>query len=104
MITKTKQNWTAGQTVKVGFLQLRVIRAIPTPGDYAPDAYVLANLTSTQLYKFVPHNGLEKISLIESRELIAASQVAAERAAAAAIAVAKQDAAAIAEINDLIFG
>lgn len=40
MITKTRQNWTSGQTVKVGFLSLMVVQAIPTHGDYAPDAYL----------------------------------------------------------------
>jgi hypothetical protein len=103
MITKTRQNWTTGQTVKVGFLSLIVKAAFATPGDYMPDAYLLANQAGTQLYKFVPHNGLQKITPVEARELIAESKVLAERAAAAAIATAQQNAAAIAEINDLIF-
>jgi len=67
MITKTRQNWTAGQTVKVGFLSLVVKAAIATPGDYLPDAYILANLAGTQLYHFIPHNGLEKIDASEVR-------------------------------------
>jgi hypothetical protein len=60
MITKTKQNWTPGATVKVGFLTLTVVRAIPTPGDFAPDEYILRN-TKGQLYSFVPHHGLCRI-------------------------------------------
>lgn len=81
MITKTKQNWTSGSTVKVGFLSLMVVQAIPTPGDYAPDAYLLVNAAQTQLYKFVPHNGIEKITREEANELIAqAVQIARDRA------------------------
>lgn len=81
MITKTKQNWTSGQTVKVGFLSLMVVQCIPTPGDYAPDAYLLTNAAHTQLYKFVPHNGVEKITREEANELIASSvQIARARA------------------------
>jgi catalase len=81
MITKTKQNWTSGQTVKVGFLSLMVVQAIPTPGDYAPDAYLLVNQAQTQLYKFVPHNGVEKITREEANELIAqAVEIARQRA------------------------
>lgn len=81
MITKTKQNWTTGQTVKVGFLSLMVVQSIPTPGDYAPDAYLLVNAAQTQLYKFVPHNGVEKITREEVNELIASSvQIARQRA------------------------
>lgn len=83
-ITRTAQNWTTGQTVKVGFLSLMVVQCIPTPGDYAPDAYLLTNAARTQLYKFVPHNGIEKISLDEANALIAQSvEVARQRAAAA---------------------
>jgi hypothetical protein len=103
MITKTKQNWTIGQTVKIGFMSLVVKAAVATPGDYLPDAYILTNAAGTQLYKFVPHNGVQKIDAVEARELIVNSMLRAERIAAAAIAKAKQDAAAIAEINDLIF-
>lgn len=88
MITKTRQNWTTGQTVKVGFLSLVVKAAIATPGDYLPDAYILANLAGTQLYKFVPHNGLEKITTDEARELLAAAERLAARIAAEAIAKA----------------
>lgn len=103
MVNNSKQNWTPGATVKVGFLTLMVLQCIPTPGDHAPDAYILSNAARTQLYRFVPHNGLEKLSLTEARELIADAKVQADRAAAAAIAKAKDHAAAIAQINDLIF-
>lgn len=103
MITRTKQRWEVGQTVKVGFLSLVVKAAIATPGDFRPDAYLLANQAGTQLYKFVPHFGLEKISLIEARELLADSKVRSERVAAEAIAKAHRDSLAIAAINEVIF-
>ena len=61
MITKSKQNWRIGSTVKVGFLNLRVIGKCPTPGDFAPDAYALESISgSLKFYRFVPHNGLQK--------------------------------------------
>ena len=88
MITKTKQNWTAGQTVKVGFLSLIVKAAIATPGDFLPDAYLLSNAAGSQLYKFVPHNGLEKINIDEARELLAAAERHAAKIAAEVIAKA----------------
>lgn len=57
----TKQLWEVGETVKVGFLKLRIIQKIPTPGDFAPDAYRLVNADGTRHYEFVPHNGLTRI-------------------------------------------
>lgn len=61
MIRNSKQVWEVGEVVKVGFLSLRVIGKEPTPGDYMPDAYRLMNLKGTTQYRFVPHNGLERI-------------------------------------------
>lgn len=91
MISNSKQNWTAGQPVKVGFLaNLLVVAVVPTPGDYAPDAYVLSR--GQQFYSFVPHKGLSKIGADEARELVAAGAEQARRAAAAALA--KADASA----------
>jgi hypothetical protein len=58
MITNTKQNWEVGEWVKVGFMTLQVTAKVPTPGDYAPDAYLLQSEKGKR-YKFVPHNGLE---------------------------------------------
>ena len=60
MITRTNQQWTAGSKVKVGFMTLTVIESVPTPGDYKPDAYILES-SNGKRYRFVPHNGLEKI-------------------------------------------
>ena len=91
MISNSKQNWTAGQDVKVGFVAgLLVVAVVPTPGDSKPDAYVLSR--NSQFYSFVPHKGLSKITAAEARELVAAASVHAHRAAAAALA--KADASA----------
>ena len=62
MITRSKQNWEIGQTVKVGFLSLKVVATQPTPGDYRPDIYHLTNLDGTRKYEFTPHFGLERVS------------------------------------------
>jgi catalase len=88
MINRSKQNWTAGTTVKVGFLSLMVVQCIPTPGDYAPDAYILINTAQTQLYKFVPHNGVEKLTLAEANEMIASASEFSRKQAMQAIAKA----------------
>ena len=88
-ITRSRQDWSPGQTVKVGFLSLVVVQCIPTPGDFAPDAYILANAARTQLYRFVPHNGLEKLPLDEANALIAGAVALAQRQAQAAIARAR---------------
>ena len=98
MITKTKQNWQVGATVKVGFLTLVVKAEVATLGDFAPDAYILANQAGTQLYKFVPHNGVQKIDVSEARELMAEAKAYAARLAAAAI----KKAAATNEIDALL--
>lgn len=60
MIKNTKQVWEVGSTVKVGFMSLTVVAKEPTPGDYMPDAYLLAGKNGAQ-YRFVPHNGLERL-------------------------------------------
>jgi hypothetical protein len=61
MITRTKQTWEVGETVKVGFLSLRITAKEPTPGDYMPDAYLLTDKSGQKKYRFVPHNGLERL-------------------------------------------
>lgn len=61
MIANSKQVWLPGFTVKVGFLSLVVVSREPTPGDYLPDAYILRNAAGDKTYRFVPHNGLERI-------------------------------------------
>lgn len=62
MITKSKQVWEVGHSVKVGFLTLRVTAKIPTPGDFAPDEYHLESADGSRLYSFVPHNGLVRLN------------------------------------------
>lgn len=69
MITNSKQNWDVGQQVNVGFMKgLTVLAKIMTPGDYAPDAYVLAR--GAHYYTFVPHNGLTKIDQPQAASMI----------------------------------
>jgi len=61
MIKNSKQKWEVGQSVNVGFLRgLTVLAKVPTPGDYAPDAYILRNPSNLVMYKFVPHNGISR--------------------------------------------
>lgn len=61
MITKSKQCWEVGETVKVGFMSLRVTAKIATPGDYKPDAYALTNARGDRFYRFTPHFGCERV-------------------------------------------
>lgn len=61
MITNSKQVWQVGETVKVGFMSLRILARIPTPGDYAPDAYAMTNADGSRFYRFVPHKGCERV-------------------------------------------
>lgn len=65
MIRNSKQDWSVGEVVKVGFLSLTVIAKIPTPGDYMPDAYALANKDGTRFYRFTPHFGLTAVHSLE---------------------------------------
>lgn len=60
MITKTKQNWNIGQTVKVGFMTLKVL-SVKAVKDNLPDIYTLENPKNGKKYEFVPHNGLNAI-------------------------------------------
>lgn len=83
MIRNSKQNWTVGQTVKVGFLSLVVQAAVATPGDHAPDAYFLSNQAGTKFYQFVPHHGLESITVDQAIERVAKFRESVERIAAA---------------------
>jgi hypothetical protein len=60
MITRSKQDWSIGATVRVGFLQLRVVGA-RAEYDGMPDIYSLESLDGTRHYEFIPHNGLVRI-------------------------------------------
>jgi hypothetical protein len=71
MINRTKQIWEVGHEVKVGFLRLKVLAKVPTPGDYMPDKYLLGTRTSKEdrFYTFTPHNGIERIDKQEAERL-----------------------------------
>ena len=54
MITKTKQDWSTGSMVKVGFLTLKVT------GTDKFGAYLLESTKGVQ-YSFTPYTGLIKL-------------------------------------------
>jgi len=58
---KSTQDWNDGATVRVGFLTLRVVRKVATPGDWRPDYYELVGANGAR-YEFTPHHGLERVS------------------------------------------
>lgn len=60
MVRSTKQNWSVGQTVKVGFLTLRVL-SVEAIKDSLPDIYTLESLDRAKRYEFIPHNGLRRL-------------------------------------------
>lgn len=59
-----KQSWEIGSVVKVGFLTLRVLAKVATPGNWLPDQYALTN-DKGRFYRFVPHNGLERCDSLQ---------------------------------------
>jgi hypothetical protein len=59
MINRTKQNWSVGEWVKVGFMKLKVVGA-RAEKDGMPDIYELENAVGKK-YEFIPHNGLYAI-------------------------------------------
>jgi uncharacterized small protein (DUF1192 family) len=101
VIKNSKQNWTVGQTVKVGFLSLVVRAAIATPGDGLPDAYFLSNIAGTKLYEFIPHQGLTLITVEEAQAKVAYFRKSIERIAANETAKAIQRAQASAKFNEI---
>ena len=62
MVRNSKQCWEVGEMVKVGFMQLRVLAKVATPGNYLPDQYALTNADGSRFYRFVPHNGCERVA------------------------------------------
>ena len=60
MIVNTRQDWTPGKVVKVGFLHLRVL-SYRAEFDGLPDIYTLESLDGRKRYEFIPHNGLSRI-------------------------------------------
>jgi len=61
MVKHSKQVWQVGETVKVGFMTLRILAKVPTPGNFLPDQYALTNADGSRFYRFVPHNGCERV-------------------------------------------
>lgn len=55
------QDWSIGNTVKVGFLTLKVL-GVRAEVDGLPDIYTLTSLDGTKVYEFIPHNGLTRIN------------------------------------------
>ena len=60
MISNSKQDWSKGSVVKVGFMELRItgIRAVR---DAMPDIYDMESLDGSRRYEFIPHNGLIRV-------------------------------------------
>lgn len=100
MINRSKQAWTVGSTVKVGFMSLTVLAIVATPGDFKPDAYVLTSKDA--FYSFVPHNGLNRIDVYEAQDLINEARRQASLQAAAAVAKASATAAHAAVVANLM--
>jgi hypothetical protein len=88
MIKNGKQNWSKGQTVKVGFLTLVVQATIATPGDGLPDVYFLSNVANTKFYQFIPHHGLSAVTVEEAAEKVAYFRACLEGIAASEVAQA----------------
>lgn len=59
-----ENTWEVGEIVRVGFLKLKVLAKVPTPGDYLPDAYALGSANGS-IYKFTPYNGLTRCASLE---------------------------------------
>ena len=89
MIQNSKQDWSVGREVRVGFLTLMVAAIEPTPGDYAPDAYILMS-RDHRYYRFVPHNGLTRIDYADACAAMAKMDATVEALADAAIANARR--------------
>ena len=57
---RSKQDWSIGNTVKVGFMTLKITDCKAVK-DGLPDIYYLVNEKNGNKYEFIPHNGLERI-------------------------------------------
>jgi len=62
-----RQDWTPGNVVKVGFLQLRIL-GYQAIYDGMPDVYTLSNIDGNKFYEFIPHNGLSRIDRAQALE------------------------------------
>lgn len=61
-------NWQIGQTVQAGFMNV-VVKA-----ELLDSIYIVANQAGTQLYKFIPHNGVHKITVEGAKDLLESDQ------------------------------
>tara|TARA_R110000796_G_scaffold115697_1_gene227853 strand:- start:161 stop:451 length:291 start_codon:yes stop_codon:yes gene_type:complete len=95
MITKSKQVWQVGSSVKVGFVSDLMVVAI------AGGTYILSK--NTQIYSFVPHYGLSKIDIDEARNIISIANDVAARKESMAISKASDSASHALLIKDLMF-
>lgn len=57
---KTNPAWEVGETVKVGFMTLRIMGRIATPGNHSPDEFAMESLDGSKFYTFCPHRGLHR--------------------------------------------
>ncbi len=60
MAINSKQDWSIGAIVKVGFCTLRVT-GMRSVVDGLPDIYSLESLKGDKQYEFIPHNGLVRL-------------------------------------------
>lgn len=60
MIKQTKQNWTVGEKVNIGFMKGLEVVSARAEFDGLPDIYTLVSSTGKK-YEFIPHNGLYAI-------------------------------------------
>lgn len=56
---RSKQDWSIGNTVNVGFLKLK-ITGCEVIKDFLPDIYYLIDEKNGRTYEFIPHNGLTR--------------------------------------------
>lgn len=59
-ITNSKQDWSVGKVVKIGFLSFRVL-GVEAVKDGLPDIYSLENLKGDKQYEFIPHHGVSRV-------------------------------------------
>lgn len=59
MVKRSKQDWSIGKWVLVGFMRLKIVGA-RAEYDGLPDIYTLVSSTGKQ-YEFIPHHGLRAI-------------------------------------------
>ncbi len=55
-IKSTKQNWSVGEIINVGFMKGFKIEEICAVKDFLPDIYILSR--NGKWYEFIPHNRL----------------------------------------------